>query len=512
MSTVSTDFPLVNLSESPIDLIINATNNLSSFGVNAVLDLSFSAAMTNGQEFTLAFNNTTITFTAATTPDNSGNQLPLQGSSTLVQWGSLVRDALESNPILGASYSISTYTVGSNVVIRITAITAGTAANITVTESISTLSTNVATTGVEPVYRENFKIVLQVYTEQGDLSGAYSLNKTIEKKVDANSNAHFDLSSIVDAYVSQDIPTLGATAISRVLKSIKKFHYYHGEKYGAIPVTYGLTKSSDRYAISGGLNKSLFAQKEFLSDMLITDKIFLNTSAKTKTVTKEQEENLYFMPTYATTSVTVRCKIYYDDSTEETVSLFAYTPGYSLQYQILAIPIRYNSIISDLSNSNKEVIAYDVWISDAATTTVLSEVRSFDLIDENIYSKYLIYQNSYGQFETLHFDGKHRKGLSIRKIIAQKQLDYNYSVNDGDSFINDVSSKDTLTISTGIKTNAELSAIKDLILSKSVFIIENDALIPMIIDTKSLITYNNENKDLASATLKISSANSHSHA
>ena len=96
--------------------------------------------------------------------------------------------------------------------------------------------------------------------------------------------------------------------------------------------------------------------------------------------------------------------------------------------------------------------------------------------------------------------------------MAEKQLDYDYSITDGQNFVNESTSNNVKTLSTGIKTKDEIQALKDLVLSKRVFHIKDDQLIPVIIEIKSLKIFNNEEKDLPTATLKFSSANRHSHA
>lgn len=449
------------------------------------------------------FGGNTLVFTAVATPDNSGLQIranitQLNAAESVAV---LVED-LNKNFILNSNYYISPLLALGNDYIIISSKPINSFHNLTIANTSQAINLQVILNGQAAVVRPNFNFIIEVLIEKVYNSGVFT--KVISSELTPNSSqvAEFDFSSIINNYPTTSLPTIGSPTILLGNNMIKRWRYRYGERYGTTPVVYSMTESADFFVINGGFKKEIAAQKNFLSSFIAQDFSFLTNGPDHKIITTTQPEFLYYLANFASTSLTLRVKFYYKDETNST-SQITTTTSVNLN-NIYIIPVDY-SLVSVAIDILKDLDYYEVYLTNQ-NNTIVSKTIKYTVVAENSNSRYFFFKNEFGAIETIHFDGESSEGIEVSKKYFNRYLGKNYSLQDFESVSNSITSKDTYTINTGIKTIAEMDHLKEFLNSPETFELKNGVLYPIQLDVKNISLYNNSEKDLPNITLKYSSA------
>ena len=503
MITSSNSLETVVLGGNSVIETFTSNNLYSTPNVNETAFLQIIGGIAINDTLTFTFGGNTLVFTAVATPDNSGLQIRAHTTQlNAPEAVAVLIEDLNKNFILNSNYTISPWLVVGNNAILIINKPLNTSHNLTITNSSQAINSAIISNGQAAIVRPNFNFIIEVLIEEVFNSGLFT--KVISSELTPNSSqvAEFDFSSIINNYPTTSLPIIGTTNISSGNNMIKRWRYRYGERYGTTPVVYSMTESADFFVVNGGFKKEIAAQKTFLASFIVQDQSFLTNSPADKIITTTQPEFLYYLANFASTSLTLRVKFYYKDETDSTSQIIT-ALGINLN-NIYIIPVNY-SLVSVAIDILKDLDYYEVYLTNQ-NNTVVSKTIKYTVVAENSKSRYFFFKNEFGAIETIHFDGESSEGIEVTKKYFDRYLEKNYSLQDFESVSYSITSKDTYTVNSGIKTIAEMDHLKEFLNSPETFELKNGVLYPIQLDVKNISLYNNSEKDLPNVTLKYSSA------
>jgi len=492
--TIIKNPPLIAGSKNPVVYGLQ-TNNLSSFpGLEARILFKFTAFPTTNQYFDLSFLGETYRFTAVTAPDDSG----LQYHSNI--WGlsfdeyneQVVRD-LNRNYNLTKYYTI-TYSAATSL-ISIIAKDVGEVYNITMPAK-TILSTNTTISGIDAIVNEFFSIYVQIYVNS-DLIGEDSYS------VDDDLKAYVDISEYIESQLTGNTfewPEDPSVLSVNRSENMVEFYITYSEQYGNPIEKRRLTESSVRYGFLGGISDTLLQlynqENESFFSQLSFNKQFLTNQPAEKWIRERQPEKLFFcVYDNQTSSVLYKTKVYYTDGTNTTTTI-ATTPAN--QGSVLEFIITPNKTGLPALDPAKTIQKFEVWLENQ-TGLIISETRTYyiETVPE-LYDRYFLFLNSLGGYDTLRTLGLGQKSISINKQGVVKDLDPE------GTDLKDRSKKDiVLQLNKGYKVNTGYHKgrdakkiqdyMTDFLLSEDVYVIWQNTIIPVVINTNKTPIYKDDN-------------------
>jgi len=479
--TLNTTPNSFQLSRNPVWASLLTNNHISTAGVKASLQINISnTGAVAGEAINLPFNGKTITLTFASSLTGDGKKLRTAGVLAVAAFRTQVAEDIAKNRYVADAYDI---TVNGSGVLLTAKETGSDWSFVSPTENVTDLTFGTNTAGVTEVKRENFVVALDVYLETTYKSGTY-VKVSSQELTPIDNYANFDIHDCLHAYLTKDLPDYAANTITRCNNILKRYKIRYSEKYGDDPEYQQLTESDVCYILKGGLSHIENSYTTFYIDAYLIDEMKFNTwQPRTKTVTKAQQEYLYFMVGSTTTTIKLKAKHYYTDGTTNTVTVTTKTG--TAEYELYTIPSGYNQIITP--TSGKTVAKYEVWIENQSDV-VKSEVFTYKLTDKEVIDQhYFLFENSVGVFDTFRATGVHTEGAKIESRVSQHitQMDYDYKDHSFDK--HDTSSQQTFSVNTGFLTLEQSQWLQQLFESKLVYEDVYGKFVPIVIKTDTIV-------------------------
>lgn len=135
------------------------------------------------------------------------------------------------------------------------------------------------------------------------------------------------------------------------------------------------------------------------------------------------------------------------------------------QNEKLIIPTGILQIGALDENDNQEIVSYSVYLSSEGNT--ISNVMHYAIDQRYLpYTRYFLFKNSFGSFDTFYTHGKKSTSYGIEKSSAKfinettfKEIEF------------DITLQSKEVINTGYKSKAEISALRDFFLSVDKFML-----------------------------------------
>lgn len=263
-----------------------------------------------------------------------------------------------------------------------------------------------------PQTKPNLSFVAEVWIEKIYLSDNFEKVISVEQPAKIDGSTVFDFQEAVNAFLNSTLPEFNTIATELATGHFIRFFIKHAEKFGEPPVLDTFTQVDTFYCLLGGLSIEEHAAGTFLTDTLVNRKPFFTWEPVIKKVFKSQQIFLHFMiNSFSIEFFTRITKVYFTDGTNTT---FPSTDENNLlRFEVYRIPAGYTQLNIDLVTNGKIVEKYEVWLIDEQGT-IISEVRTFTVISETIYSKQILYLNSLGAYNTLSALSKSTGSVSVK--------------------------------------------------------------------------------------------------
>jgi hypothetical protein len=480
----------VAFAKNPVQFILQTNNYITTPATAAQIKLLWSSAPSNGDAFTLAWGNNSVTFTFVTgTPDNTGTQIQIPSFASPGFQDAIIA-GLKTNYLLQKDFIFASASAsGPKYGCAITAINKGTPYNVTVTESLSNLTTLIDTLAEDEVKQSNFAIIFEVFINN-------ILVISFAQVPDINSKVTFDISEILQPYFSDDYPnTLGFSAdiTSDTGSNLINYVVRYAESYGDTPQIYTVSEytATTLSVINGGFSKEdlLYAQAGiFFSTILPLNNQFLTWEPLVKRISPDQPDQLSWLSySSSATHIQIKCKIYYNDgSTFNTGIIQSHSNTTGALYYIQT---GLNDLGLNAIDPTKTILKYDVWLSGTnvfgITTFWTSQTRTY-VVDykERPYERIFLYRNSFGCYQSLRTIGEVQSKYKLTDSVSQRILPSDYIFSDFENKRQSVNADDVFTVATGYFPSKDWKiAFRDFLRSDSVFEFRDGNIIPIVILT-----------------------------
>lgn len=483
--TVNSEPAAVHMARNPIAYELETDNRITTPGSAAAIPIEIVGTGINANDqFDLEWQNESETFVAKASPDDSGNQFPSTGSTT-AEIADDLAEYLPYNYRIARDFDVTRSSSGGEYVI----LTLKENGNIPIilTEALTWLTTYYSP-GVDEVTNENFKLFTRLFIQEDDFPGAdLVLAVETELPVNTDEQAVFFYQNYIKAYLGNDVPDLTDINGDLCRKMMKQYYIQHAEKYGDPASVKSLTTETTKYAVNGGLSHQFYSNNsDLITDYISVQKNFFTWAPDNKEIYSGQYDFLYFMIYDSTTTLFVYADIYYTDGTSDlSQSITGIVSGQ--QYYMYWVPVGHNKIAA-LADANKTIDYWEIRV-DKAGADYITKRRYYYNNKPQIDQEQVIFKNSWGAYESIRMFGNKIEGIEVSKDTFENHLDYNYTISDAARKDYNILAQKPITLNTGWMNKDWAKHMQELLLSEDRYIVINDELVPVVLNTDDLQFY-----------------------
>lgn len=233
------------------------------------------------------------------------------------------------------------------------------------------------------------------------------------------------------------------------------------------------------------LGAGLPNKKQSINFINTTPNRFLTNQPTRKKTTLKSLEWLYFLNNYKelSTNLTLRVVATLEDNSTNTRNCFSIVNPKNGLYVIDVTPAyikqRFKTeLTGETSVGNKSIVSYTVQVGSFVETFLpISEVRSYYIVPDTINQIQLCFRNRFGVFDNIRLTGTQK---------LSQEVDYNNFETKSEVSTADTVSFDKLTMQLGDFEQNWLSYLKELTISKTIYIRQSGGYVRLICTTKSL--------------------------
>ena len=473
---------------NPVNYGILTYNYLLTAGRACSFSLVVSAGDTvAGHTLVFVFGTKTLTFTTATSPDDSGLQVhTASGAADFSTWAQTIFDCMRSNFEISSRFAITIANATSvNRVISFIAYNQGAIYTPVITSHFITAVVSNYITGITPVPRNGFSII----------GGIYDVNlKQLAldvKPVELNYCASFNFSEYLTALLENDtsarftFPFNPTRIVRKFTNYVLPFYAGFAEKYDS--EVHKIHYDALRTAIPGGLNReTMVAYTDLGEDFFNVAEIqrsFMSWSPLEKLTGPTTPELLFFYvgshPTY--TDFAIAIILTFSDG---SVASFTEDVRNVAANDVYECSVGYEQLDLAGRHTDKTVTKWAVKI-DSQEAQFTSQTRTF-ILDETVYENehVFIFQNSFGRaYDVVRFTGK--GSLDINGEFSTVSYDSPGLYTSFNAPVNKYGASEIqkMKCNSGWISREMKDYLRDLFLSKEVYEYKDNGLYPVIITT-----------------------------
>lgn len=342
--------------------------------------------------------------------------------------------------------------------------------------------------------RGTLSYFLEVYVPETPLSQTFKLLETLEGTekppyteagVTTFDGAFFPIEELLDSYLEMVRPDFEQVGIKACPKMVMPFYI----KSRISPINI-VAQSGIAHVLKGGISVEDFAgyRDDFFTAYLGQNKKFLTQQPQRKEVVMNQPEFLYLLTNFrpCPNLLRLRYQVFYEDGTSEKFAS-AITGDISL-WNVYCFAVGPKQLGIDLLP--KKVLQYNVWVNEENNFRI-SEIRRY-VLDYRYYanSRFVLFNNSLGGYDTIHFKGEDSEVLSSKIELGKRQLGARYMADEAETFVSNNVGEREITLFTGwYDTMAIENAdyLQELILSEDVMIQTDRSWVSLILKTNSTL-------------------------
>jgi hypothetical protein len=475
MITVVSEPGTYNGVKNPIKYVLQTDNYLQTAGTKARIDITLTNTPANDDWFELVIEGETIRFTAKTSPNNSGTQLQLNGTSlsgTNLMEQKTIPDLLKN--IAFADYAISVLTPGtSTVTIRIEAKNIGSQYDITFADSSGGFySSSSATAGTDNVYRENFRIFADLFLQAEFNIGSFNrIGANLEYVPNSSNQCTVDVSDYIKPYIKYPVPTNAALLLFAPANVLPAFYIRHAESFGDPALAQAYIATTSVLAFNGGKAFKNIGNN-YDAYFTATLQSFLTNMPSGVEVAKSQKQFLTFYLNEDVFSVEnyiqLLVKLNYTDGTSSAYLNAVSLPLYNKR--LITAKVGYTQLdIDTLKASGKTVASYDIKIrNEEAEVDITNPFRFKVAQKQSLSNRYFLFFNAFGQPETMLFTGNQSRSIALDNEVVRR-TGTNQSGNTFSGEYDEINNelRASYKLSTGYKPKYYIQYFNDFLLSEN---------------------------------------------
>lgn len=364
--------------------------------------------------------------------------------------------------------------------------------------------------GTAPDGSREYKYTLKIEDQGTTLIGSPFIDAI---SPDAAGEAMFDISGYLDQPTDDTFEYPPVTAVIEHTTQLIQIVVTPGERYidsnAELQETEG-TPATAFQVLRGGLSQRQIAiwygvSKSFYTEYL-QGKKFLSQRPSGDLVHPDQPVKLWYIPISAQ-SVKLKVVCYFNDLSSSVYESDAFTLSLTKLYEFNVNP---SDLGIDIDTEDKQAVYFTVTLTRSGVT--YTEERSF-YYDWNYCERpfYLMFKNSLGGIDDVFMSGYAVESYETSGTVIKRPAEMDDTVYEGTLINPDKSGQNTFKLNTGWKTKTQMRHLRDLLVSRKVWLlypnlaITSYTVIPIVIAGMSneLIDYKN---DLHSCMVEISEA------
>jgi len=472
---------------NPVKISIQSSNHLEQVGVFASLSFGFVTAGNDGQTFTLKLGlGVNLEFIFKDNPLEDGYQLQAyQTGMSFFEWFVEMIAGLRSNYYLANYYTITEDV--ANGIVTIAAKEAGYSFNIDFDAVPAYINNNVAIKGQEEIQKANFSIHARVLDADNNVLGYDRI---------AGNQAVFDFSDYLYSLVESAIyfPEIADQYPLPNSNACKEFYIEYWET--AQDYQSAVKKTESALAVCGGVNKTHEALidrnlKTFLELFKSADLLVQTARPTQSRISLNQPLHFYFINNLedGSKTFTISIELNYTDGTSSY-----FDSGQSIAVDEWQQGVLFLSPgIHNLEDEEPAKQIKNIRAQIEANSGEVSEVFEFVPYD-SAFEQILVCKNSFGTYDYLPFFGI--------TTIQDKYSREIFESSDNEVSLLDSSENENQILNSGWMSKDQRDWMRDLLLSREVYLIKENILESYIITTTEPIRH--KDKDyLYSLTIKL---------
>lgn len=455
----------------PLWVVLDGSNRIETLGADRQHTVEFLESTTAGDTIVVVFNGQTITFTCASSPDDSGLQFAPGGSAAIA--ASNFRACLRKNADIMRHYQVS----GTGVEFTLSARVVGSAWNTGIGSTPGTRIGNVSvTSGTDDVVRPNYRIGLRLTLGTTGWSEPIA---EMSAAPDATGQVKFNLSPYlgIKDRLRATLPTLGMTAPISSDFHVYLWSAYAYEMYGEPPTARELlavaSEANPKTVWHGTLRHEDRANAQALFTE-ITDSggshPFLTWRGRRakRTTTRTEQHWLgwyYWDDTTDTSEIQMQARVHFSDGTSSSwTSRYDATGAIIFPFQVGIFPAGWTELdLNALVPGGSTPIRYELRLWSTANNSALSETKTFYLRTDDYAGTAIWYENSLGCMESLLCKGQWSLGAEALHEELQQTLGTDPATHESERIYEPLGSDLVLRVSTGWMPRWEVMAVAEVL-------------------------------------------------
>ena len=491
-------------SKNPVNFKVFASDFSAEIAVFPSITLSFQFELNNGMFFQFKFvnpttaANETLTWIASSGASADGTHVPGNISFTVPATSSYVGTVavfMQENTTLATFYNV----IHDGLTIKLVAKEA-------VEELIPTdfyqnfivlgsppISGDISSSFWKPKKRNGHRINVNVYFEAEYLSNVFELVSEQYDTVNDEGTQDIEIASILDSEIKNsfdnpplpDVTNPALLNITQKGKVLRRYFIEVSEQWQDMKQDVEWVKSDILFSHFGGVSMDDFSRDNPIY-YLQSEKNALTWWIDKKRLYPTQNDWIHVMNvTTANEEFNTELVLLYKDLTTDTFSIGSQG---LMPWETMTIPVGYKQLnVEGRQDPTKEVYGWRIIAKNTGGEIFMQ--RDFRLTQpQNFVTNTIVYLNSFGVAESFVCSGFFEKNLETTSDIGSKTLKHDYKSINGRDFVFNKNSKNSFKARTGVLKKAEANALKSMLNVAPVFLLENELLRPILIETGNFVT------------------------
>ena len=340
----------------------------------------------------------------------------------------------------------------------------------------------------DPSSKPNLSFLCEVWVEQGYLSGTFAqVGTTLEQPADGQGRTTFEVQALLDVFLDYHVPTPGGAGAELAGPLFRRFYLKHAQQYGTPPVPAASTTLDYHYVLRGGLNFYQARNRAWFSGYHPSGGApFLTWEPDGKYVLADQPEYLYYLVPADAAGFERQVRLRFSDGTSQLVPYSGVNAAVRAN-EVYCLPVSYQALgLESLRTPARHVSSWEVWVTDDQGA-VVSETRRYHL-DPQAYPqrRYFLFATSLGGMATYAALGEAQLEAEVTGEELGRTLAPDYDPLAGDVAVLERALRPVLKVAAGKRTQAQLLAAQDLLLSRRVLLYHDTRWVPGFLKAKTV--------------------------
>lgn len=430
----------VHLSRNIIPLKLQSNSLYIAGGVTAQVGFSIDANPADGDTLQLQWSlngvDYDVTLIWATSPDNSGNQIALLVSGTMLNYvDTVITNAIALHPVLGDLWEVANTSSGGFWLVAkvygISDLTAPVTGSFLLDGVVGPITYPLILAEAPIELQDDLFILVRFFVEEEWDSGVYVFiaeafykptpNDDIDGEIHVDIH-HFLEPSVRNYFLGTDDDLFNPIQVKREMN--KRFRFEAWEYHTASKQNKGYRSNSFR-VIHGGMDEYEYTQSTPFGTGWGAIMRFLTYRPNEREVTANQPHYLYWLcprlrgllPSFDPEAYYLKSKVYYTDGTNETTTI---ATDYTIkQFDTVKLVVGFEANGLHLLDEEKTAYKYDVWLVAQSGSEVLTSVVTYYLQPNRFHERFLTWRNSFGVAESTRFYGDSEFIADVEREFAE---------------------------------------------------------------------------------------------